>query len=143
MESKDFLLLVVAASNGKPLTPVQLQKSLFLIGEVNLPETPDPFYEFEPYHYGPFDADIYADADLLQGEGMVVRIPSRKGTWTDTAVTPVGLVKACSLEKILSPSTRDYIHSVVEWVQAQSFSTLLRTIYNEYPKYRENSVFQT
>ena len=143
MESKEFLLLVVAAGDGTPLTPVQLQKSLFLIAEASLTETPVPFYEFEPYHYGPFDANVYADADLLDGKGMVARIPSANGTWTDTVITPDGLAQAKLLEKNLSSSTRDYIHNVVEWVQSLSFSMLLRSIYAKYPRYRENSVFQS
>lgn len=142
MEKIDFLLLVVAAGDGTPLTPVQLQKSLFLISEAGLQETPQPLYEFEPYHYGPFDADIYSDADLLQENGMVDRIPSRGGSWTDTVITIQGLAKAQSLEKSLTPATTDYIRSVVAWVRTLSFSELLRSIYAEYPKYRENSVFQ-
>ena len=40
LEGKDFLLLVVAAAEAEPLTPVQLQKALFLINESNLPEAP-------------------------------------------------------------------------------------------------------
>ncbi len=142
MNSKDFLLLVVAASDAKPLTPVQLQKSLFLISEANLDETPNSFYEFEPYHYGPFDSNVYADAAILQSEGMVIRMPSTRGTWTDTIVTPEGLAAAKSIEKNLSTPTKDYIKTVVEWVLAQTFSSLLRAIYEKYPVYRENSVFQ-
>ncbi len=142
MKNKEFLLLVVAAGDGKPITPVQLQKSLFFIREANLIETPDQFYEFEPYHYGPFDATVYSDADVLEGDGMVARVPSASGSWTDTVITTDGLAKAKLIENNLSPSTKEYIHSVVEWVQSLSFSTLLRAIYSKYPQYRENSVFQ-
>ena len=142
MERKDFLLLVVAAGKEKPLTPVQLQKSLFLISEANLPEAPNPLYEFEPYHYGPFDSGIYADAGILKEEGLVVRTPSDQGDWIETAITSDGLSKATSLEKGLPDATADYIREVVHWVQSQSFSGLLRAIYSAYPRYRENSVFQ-
>lgn len=142
MENKEFLLLVVAAGDRKPITPVQLQKSLFLIREANLVEAPDQFYEFEPYHYGPFDATVYADADVLEGDGMVARITSGSGSWTDTVITDDGLAKAKLIESSLSPSSKLYIHNVVEWVQSLSFSTLLRAIYSKYPQYRENSVFQ-
>ena len=142
MESKDFVLLVVAAGKDKALTPVQLQKSLFLISDADLPETPNPLYKFEPHHYGPFDADIYGDADLLQEGGLVLRVPSRHGSWIETVITPDGSSRASSLEKKLSEPTIEYIHNVVEWVQSQSFSGLLRTIYSMYPQYRENSVFR-
>ena len=56
MDDRDFLLLVVASGKDKALTPVQLQKSLFLLGKTDLAEAVDSPYDFEPYHYGPFDA---------------------------------------------------------------------------------------
>ena len=142
MEDKDFLLLVVAAGKNRPLTPVQLQKSLFLLSESKLPEAPNSIYSFEPYHYGPFDSDIYADADSLRDDGKVVRLPSARGAWTETAITADGSSKAASLEKGLSKASANYIRELVQWVQSQSFSGLLRAIYSKYPEYREHSVFQ-
>ena len=141
MEKQDFLLLVVAAAKDGPLTPVQLQKSLFLIERAHLPEAPPQFYEFAPYDYGPFDAEIYADADLLASEGLVVRIPSSKGTWTDTSITPDGLQRASALESTLSSPSRKYVQDVVQWVQSLSFSDLVRAIYAAYPAFQVNSVF--
>lgn len=142
MESKDFLLLVVASAKDKPLTPVQLQKSLFLIQHAKLPESPDPLYTFEPYHYGPFDIDIYRDADLLQEQGLVARVPSDSGTWIDTAITPNGSEEASLLMQRLSEASVKYIEAIVGWVQSQSFGDLVRAIYKGFPEYRENSVFQ-
>ena len=43
MKKEDLLLVVIAAAEGEPLTPVQLQKSLFMVSK-NLREIPDPFY---------------------------------------------------------------------------------------------------
>lgn len=143
MEKKDFLLLVVAAGEGRPLTPVQLQKTLFLIERAKLLETPKSFYEFEPYHYGPFDKDIFSDADLLDKEGLVARLPSDKGTWVDTSIIPKGSVKATVLKKDLSPQSAKFIDDVVRWAQALSFTDLVKTIYKIYPEFRENSVFQS
>jgi uncharacterized protein YwgA len=143
MEKKDFLLLVVAAGEGKSLTPVQLQKTLFLIERAKLPETPKPFYEFEPYHYGPFDKDIYSDAVFLDKEGFVAHLPSDTGTWLDTVITLDGSIKAASLKKGLSPSSAEFIAAVVRWAQPLSFSDLVGTIYKLFPEYRQNSVFQS
>lgn len=142
MEKKDFLLLVVAAGDGRPLTPVQLQKTLFVIDRAKLPETPRPYYEFEPYHYGPFDKDIYSDADLLGKEGSVAHLPSDRGTWIDTVITPDGSLKAASLKKNLSPQSAKFIDDVVRWAQSLTFTDLLRAIYDKFPEYRANSVFQ-
>ena len=141
IDRRDFVLMAVAAGGSTPLTPVQLQKTLFLIGE-NLPEIPDSFYEFEPYHYGPFDRDIYLDADKLEAEGLLFSIPSLNGAWLNRAVTPAGMKKAEELEDSLSEPSRAYIKTLVRWTQSITFSNLVKSIYAVYPKYRENSVFR-
>ena len=142
MDREDFLLIVVAAGGGTPLTPVQLQKSLFLIGENLKGEIPDPFYNFEPYHYGPFDADVYVDADSLESRGLLVSVGSSQGTWLDRTMTPAGIKRVSDTEKELSDVGRAYIQAVVEWAQSLSFNSLIKSIYTHYPQYRKNSVFQ-
>ena len=141
MNRKDYLLLVVAAGGSTPLTPVQLQKCLFLVKE-NLPEIPVPFYEFEPYDYGPFDVEVYADADSLAYEGLLLSVRSPLGNWIDRAVTPDGMKKAEEIKKELSEPACTYVQEVVRWAQSLSFSSLVKSIYEHYPQYRENSVFQ-
>ncbi len=141
MDRKDFLLMVVAAGEDTPLTPVQLQKSIFLIKET-LSGVPDQFYTFKPYDYGPFDADVYSDADTLESLGLLVSMRSSKGTWTDRMITPSGLRRAAELEEVLPENARKYIHDVVEWTQSLSFTQLVKSIYTHYPDYRQNSVFQ-
>ena len=142
MNREDVLLMVVAAGQGTPLTPVQLQKSLFLIGERLTESLPKPLYEFEPYHYGPFNGDIYADADDLESQGYLVSVGSTSGTWLDRAITTEGAKRVEVVEQQLPRPIRDYIHTIVEWSQSMSFSQLVRSIYAEYPEYRQNSVFQ-
>ena len=138
LEGKDFLLLVVAAGEGKPLTPVQLQKTLFLINEA----VPLDLYNFEPYHYGPFDAQVYKDADTLAEEGLVYRLASTEGGWTNTVISVPGIERARELEEELSEPWTRYIRELVEWAQKQTFRELVSAIYQKYPQYRENSVFQ-
>ena len=141
MDRKDFLLIVIAAGDGMPLTPVQLQKSLFLVGE-KLPGAPDDFYKFEPYHYGPFDIEVYRDADSLEADGLLLSVPSARGTWMDRAITPKGLERAKEIQKKLPGPALAYIKELVQWVQSLSFSSLVKSIYVHYPQYRANSVFQ-
>ena len=61
MDRTNLLLLVLDAAGGEPFSPVQLQKSLFLVTKARIPHLPDDGYEFEPYHYGPFSQQIYED----------------------------------------------------------------------------------
>ena len=141
VKREDWLLLVVAAGD-KPLTPVQLQKTLFLIKEASLPNLPDDFYDFVPYHFGPYDAQVYQDADALQERGLMVRHRAAGGTWTDTSITGSGRSKAEALEGELPEDSKNYLHKVVEWAQRLTFSQLVGAIYRKYPNYRANSVFQ-
>ena len=141
MDRKDILLAVVAAGEGVPLTPVQLQKSLFLIGK-NLKDIPESFYEFEPYHYGPFDIEVYTDAKALEAEGLLYSTRSSMGTWIDRGVTAEGMQRALKLRESLSPGSRTYLDAVVKWTQSMSFTSLVKAIYDHFPEYRANSVFQ-
>ena len=141
MNKDDLLLMVMAAGEGAPLTPVQLQKSLFLISE-NLKGTIESTYSFMPYHYGPFDAEVYSDADSLEAEGFLYSARSPRGTWVDRAITPKGLLRAEELRKEVPEPIRQYVEDVVKWTQSLSFSSLVKAIYDQYPSYRKNSVFQ-
>ena len=141
MLREDWLLLVVAAGD-KTLTPVQLQKTLFLVGQEGLPDASNPYYKFTPYHFGPFDPAIYQDADKLHGEDLLVRHRSAEGTWVDTAITGSGRTKALTLEEELPDRVVAYIHKLVSWAQRLSFRELVSAVYSKYPDFRANSVFQ-
>ena len=139
---KDWTLLVISAAGGKSLTPAQLQKSLFLVGE-GFPAAVKPdFYEFQPYDFGPFSAAIYHDADLLASEGHVARqqVPGKR--WSEYMATREGLGEASELGKAVSPEVLDYIRKVVKWAQSVSFQQLIRTIYAMFPAYKVRSVFR-
>lgn len=142
MEKSDILLTVLAAADGTPVSPVQLQKSLFLIGKSGIPETRSEYYNFEPYDYGPFDALIYRDAESLGAQGLAVQSSSSKGNWTETRISPEGLARVKEFETSMLSSSSEYIRELVGWVLGQSFAGLVRHIYDQYPEYRENSVFQ-
>ncbi|OGO06291.1 MAG: hypothetical protein A2Z76_04755 [Chloroflexi bacterium RBG_13_56_8b] len=142
MENKEVLLLVVASADDEGLTPLQLQKSLFLVGECSLPELPSDFYTFVPYNYGPFNPVIYGDAESLAEEGLLeyINVPGQK--WSKYAATTAGLARAGEITDSISNECSKYIKDVVDWVLSLTFSELLRAIYTKYPKFRSNSVFQ-
>lgn len=142
MERSDWLLVVLGVANCEPLTPVQLQKSLFLLGQAKEVTKSPAFYNFAPYHYGPFDPSIYADTERLSKQGLVA-ISHRPGTnWSEYATTTAGQEKAEEIRSHLSGPVLNYAEAVVKWVRAQTFQSLLSAIYNKYPEFRQNSVFQ-
>jgi hypothetical protein len=132
--------LAIAQAKGEALTPVQLQKILFLLGKEMPAATGKAFYSFHPYNYGPFDSQVYSDAELLSDMGLLsIQRPSR---WAEYAVTPAGLVRAAELEKQASSEALSYLRKIVEWARSLSFQQLVRSIYKQYPEFRTNSVFQ-
>src|SRR5215218_3201395 len=99
---KDWTLLAIALAGGQPLSPVQLQKSVFLFGEL-LPDEalPEDFYEFVPYNYGPFCPEVYKDAETLAEEGLV-QISSAAGHgYSQYSATPEGIAEGERLRGVL------------------------------------------
>jgi len=120
------------------LTPAQLQKALFLLGKKG--KVGGSFYNFRPYNFGPFSAEIYQDAELLEAEGLV-RIDRKEPgrPWALYAATADGIAAADSIK--VDGKTRDYLQRLVEWARSLSFQQLVSAVYREFPEQRVNSVF--
>jgi DNA-binding PadR family transcriptional regulator len=138
---QEWLLLALAHRRGQPMTPAQIQKSMFLMRMEAGRYLGDRFYEFIPYNYGPFDADIYRDLDWLAAKGVVITDTSPGRNWRTYAVTPAGIDAA---ERAMASADRtavSYLGRVVDWVTSVSFPVLIRAIYDKYPQFKANSVF--
>jgi len=143
VEKKDVTLLVIESAGEKGLSPIQIQKSLFLIVQSHLPALPSDFYEFYAYNYGPFCEEVYQDADALVEEGLVFDMPVSGQSWSIYTIAPKGRERAEAIRRENEiGDLAQYIKEIVEWVSALTFSELLRAIYAKYPQYSENSVFQ-
>ena len=143
LRNRDIMLLVIAAAGDTGLTPVQLMKSVFLIGQSGLSGLPSDFYSFIPYNYGPFNSDVYRDAEVMVNERLVLEIREAGRDWSKYAITPAGFRHAKNLKRRVAGEFSDYIDAIVNWVKSLTFSGLLRAIYAKYPEMRENSVFQS
>lgn len=139
---KNLTLLVLALAEGAPLTPVQLQKAVFLLQE----RLPDDLqldkYEFVAHNYGPFSSTIYKDAaDLAAAELAIVGARSGQ-SYADYAANEGGIKLGQQYLKKLPPDAASLAKDIVSWVRAQTFRSLVSAIYQEYPKYKVNSVFK-
>jgi hypothetical protein len=139
MERKDWTLLTVAAAEGAPLDPAQLQKCLFLLGRECPQATAGAFYRFQPYHYGPFDRAIYWDAEALEAEGLLTITGSE--SLRTYAATPLGLSRAAEIRSRV-PVAANYLAEVVKWARRLSFADLVRAIYMRYPEMAANTAFR-
>lgn len=142
MHRSEVLLATLGAAEGRPFSPVQLQKAIFLIDR-NLSQIFDEGsrFSFEPYDYGPFDREVYAEATKLEMQGMASVTRGANG-YSEYGATDAGLLHAREKLGQMQATQRDYIKVVADWVRAMSFAKLVKSIYAEYPEMRENSIFR-
>jgi hypothetical protein len=141
MKRADWNLLAIAAAGGQPLSPVQLQKSLFLFQQAFLEELGGNGYNFVAYDYGPFAVAVYHDAEYHQAIGYV-SITQTPGGWSQYGATPAGLEKAREIATQAPHGPLQYLRQVVAWARGLTFQQLVRAVYEKHPEYRENSVFR-
>ena len=140
MERKEWALLAIAAAGEKGLSPVQLQKSLFLLEkESDLSEC--AFYDFALYSYGPFDPDVFRDAEELAVDELVSIRPVPGRRWSTFHITEGGKERATALEKCATSHVLECMKRAVAWTQARSFTQLVKGIYERFPAYKANSIF--
>jgi uncharacterized protein YwgA len=142
MRRQDWTLLTLGIADGQFLTPVQMQKSLFLFQKKFPFVAGDNYYNFQPYNYGPFDASIYHDAETLSEEGfaLVSKPPGQR--WFVYSATPQGIREANKIKGQVPIQAAQELESIVNRVKSLSFSELVNEVYKEYPEYKVNSVFQ-
>lgn len=142
MDRRSIVLAVLGTAEGRPFSPVQLQKSLFLL-QKNVPSLFDSnsTFNFSPYDYGPFDKAVYDEASALAMAGLAQVENSPHVGYRQYSVSDAGLARAREALNLLAPHDADYIKRVSEWVRSLSFAALVRSIYEAYPEMRANSVF--
>jgi uncharacterized phage-associated protein len=143
VQKRDWTLLVIGAAGGKKVSPVQLQKALFLVSKTLKPKQrqTSTFYRFKAYDYGPFCSEVYSDAEALKEAGLV-SITCQEFSFRHYAATDDGQKKAQELRGELDPEVAAYLDDLVLWVRSLSFVQLVQAIYKMYPAMKANSIFQ-
>jgi hypothetical protein len=138
MTRREIVLAALAPANGGSFTPVQVQKLFFLIDREAADLVGGPYFNFRPYHYGPFDKAVYFELDSLSQEGLVdINNDGRSYSLTSNG-QDLGRTLLIGLPK----NAREYVERACDFVRRQSFSSLVSAIYKAYPDMRINSVFQ-
>lgn len=139
---QNWLLLALWKSPDGVMSPVQIQKALFLFGQEVDDSVGTGLYSFQPCDYGPFDAAIHADLRRMMGEGYIRGQWSPGRSWKSYAITETGRQAAFALERDADTRHTEFLGRIVEWVRGRSFSDLLRSVYAAYPEFAVNSVFR-
>ena len=142
MEKKDFVLGVLASSNGAVHTPVQVQKLFFMVDKKISTAIGGPYFNFIPYDYGPFDIEIYNVLKQLREEGDAETLYSFSG-FRHYKLTAQGQKKGEDILKTWDKKVSDYIAELSKWVRSLSFAELVSAIYKSYPEMKANSVFRS
>jgi uncharacterized protein YwgA len=138
----DAVLAAMAASDGSPYSPVQIQKFMFLLDR-NLPRLiAGKKFHFMPREYGPFDPDVYNDLENLAHGGMVEIDDKPNLRRRAYRLTPEGQAKGKEKLDLLDNPAKQYVAAVSAFVRQASFQELVSSIYKKYPEMQVNSIFR-
>ena len=127
-----------AAGPGASFDPIRVQKLLFLIDRAVSVRIGGPFFQFEPYHYGPFDRAIY---DVVRGMVTAREVLSdAAGPYRRYSLTPAGYRRGKAMLSSFSAPVADYFVRAARWIRLMPYRRMLAAIYREYPEMAKNSV---
>ena len=138
----EIVLAALSPAGSVPHTPVQVQKLLFLVDRNLASLIGGPRFNFEPYHYGPFDLEVYSTLGELERQGLVEITQSRSGNWREYRLTPEGQAQAKDVLRRWDERAQEYLERASSFVRSLSFADLVSAIYKAYPEMRARSVFQ-
>lgn len=137
-----LVLAALSAGATESFAPVQVQKMFFLIDENLSVELGGKQFEFEPYDYGPFDKNVYAELNALQAMGLVdLTYVSPTAGGRRYSATVAGRAVGIRTLESLSPGAQKFIVDVADWVRKLTFAQLVGSIYKAFPHMREKSIF--
>lgn len=140
LDREAFVLAAMSPAGGKRYSPTQIQKLLFLLDREISERTGGPYFDFRPYHYGPFDKDVYHVLESLAGKDQVF-IDNGFDRHRCYALTVDGFQKGEGALGQLPPKAQKYIRKCSEFVLSCSFPQLVGAIYRKYPDMRQNSIY--
>lgn len=138
--SEMVLAALAAAGEGRSFSPVQVQKLFFLLDREASHLVAGPYFNFQPYDFGPFDREVYVELDGLSFLGLVDTAGSSK--YRRYTLTQPGYEAGRQELAAWSKEAGDYATQVAQWVQRLSFQQLVSSIYTKYPDMKVNSVFR-
>ena len=143
MQRSEYVLIGLAPAQGRPHTPVQVQKLFFLLQEKGQasPSLGGTYFDFQPCHFGPYDKDVYSELENLTQQGWI-EISFTPSGIRQYRLTPSGQEQADILLKQLDERSRKFARKISRWILEKDFFQLVQAIYRAFPHMAENSVFQ-
>ena len=123
MLNRQKAILEFLAQARRPVSRLELTKWCFLLAHEGSTGGGNAFYEFVPYHYGPFSFVLYRDTDKLVKDGFV-SCPDDK-TW---ALVPSALTRRRPAVEV-----RTDISAILLRFGQMRTDELLSRVYQDYP----------
>jgi hypothetical protein len=138
----EIILAALAPARGASFTPVQVQKLFFLLDARVAKLVGGPYFHFQPYHYGPFDAGVYTALEDLARRRLVEIERGSQSTMRTFRLTPAGQDSGERALAALDGRAQEFIRTACTFVRRLSFSALVSAIYKSFPAMKERSVFR-
>jgi len=135
--SRIVLAAMAGGGEGARFNAVQLENLLLLIDREIAGDIGGPHFNFEPFPFGPYDAEVLATIDGLASEGKAV-IDGGNPYWMCRA-TSDGFADGRSELDEMTRSASRFVEAAAAWVLSQPFGPQLAAIYRRYPDMASNS----
>jgi hypothetical protein len=120
--SRSWLLLAIVMSGKTGLSPVQLQRSLFLVAQKREEQVGAGFYEFEEANgAAPTSPALYADIDALVATAHVVKEWMPELSASVFRLSDTGWALAEELRSKVKKDALPGPEDAVAWVKEQSY----------------------
>ncbi len=129
MLNRQNSVLYMIEQAGRPVTRLEITKWAFLLAHETPSRGGPSFYQFLPYHLGPFSFCLYREIGGLVSDGYLV---DSGNTWdiVESIPRPTGA---------LSRSVREDAAGVVERFRGKDADELIDYVYRRFPWYTLNS----
>lgn len=135
--SRIVLAAIAGGGRGARFNAVQLENLLLLIDREIAGDIGGPHFNFEPFPYGPYDAEVLATIDGLVSEGKAI-IDGESPYWACQATSDGYANGRADLDEMTWPASR-FVEAAAIWVLSQPFRPQLAAIYRRYPDMASNS----
>lgn len=120
-----WLLLAIELSGKSGLSPVQLQRILFLVGQKREEHLGPGFYQFEANGFGPTSPALYADIDALVTAEHVEKQWVPEASSSALRLSGTGRTWAEVCRRKAKKDALSGLEDAVAWVKEQSYLDLI------------------
>lgn len=131
MKKREKITLAVLLDMNKKITKIELAKLMFLLKHETSFASDDSFYDFIPYHYGPYSFSLFSDVNNLARQGFL------SVTDTEISYNDKNRIQR-EISSIQFPETSD-IWNIIKKYGGLSQSSLVNYVYKQYPWFASRS----